>query len=168
MIKLKFMLAQKEDLDNVLAMVTDAINEMNRNGIDQWDNIYPDRNILENDIIKKQLYIGVSGKNIVSAYVLNQECDEQYANGAWKYPDSTYYVIHRLCVNPMFQNKKIGTLTMMHIEDEVRKIGIDTIRLDAFTLNPYAIKLYEKLGYSKVGLAHWRKGKFYLMEKKLK
>ena len=56
MIKLKFMLAQKEDLDNVLAMVTDAINEMNRNGIDQWDNIYPDRNILENDIIKKIIY----------------------------------------------------------------------------------------------------------------
>ena len=56
MIKLKFMLAQKEDLDNMLAMVTDAINEMNRNGIDQWDNIYPDRNILENDIIKKIIY----------------------------------------------------------------------------------------------------------------
>ena len=50
------MLAQKEDLDNMLAMVTDAINEMNRNGIDQWDNIYPDRNILENDIIKKIIY----------------------------------------------------------------------------------------------------------------
>ena len=29
MIELKFMLAQKEDLDKVLAMFTDAINEMN-------------------------------------------------------------------------------------------------------------------------------------------
>ncbi|WP_434305348.1 GNAT family N-acetyltransferase [Clostridium botulinum] len=167
MIELEFMLAQKEDLDNVSAMFTDAINEMNRNGIDQWDSIYPDRNILEDDIIKKQLYIGLSEGTVVSAYVLNQECDEQYVNGTWKYPNSTYYVIHRLCVNPIFQNKRIGTLTMLHIENEVRKMGIDTIRLDAFTLNPYAVKMYEKLGYSKVGFANWRKGKFHIMEKKI-
>lgn len=148
-------------------MFTGAINEMNKNGINQWDNIYPDRNILEDDIVKKQLYIGLAETTVVSAYVLNQQCDEQYVNGTWKYPNSTYYVIHRLCVNPIFQNKRIGTLTMLHIENEIGKMGIDTIRLDAFTLNPYAVKLYEKLGYSKVGFAHWRKGKFYLMEKKI-
>jgi len=167
LIELEFMLAQKEDLDNVLAMFTGAINEMNRNGIDQWDSMYPDRNLLEEDIIKKQLFIGLYEGTIVSAYVLNRECDEQYVNGTWKYPDSTYYVIHRLCVNPIFQNKRIGTLTMLHLENEIRKMGIDTIRLDAFTLNPYAVKMYEKLGYLKVGFAHWRKGKFYLMEKKI-
>lgn len=167
MIELDFMLAQKEDLDNVMAMFTAAINEMNRNGIDQWDNIYPDRNILEDDIMKKQLYIGLSEGTVVSAYVLNQECDEQYVNGTWKYPNSNFYVLHRLCVNPIFQNKGIGTLTMLHIENELRKIGIDAIRLDTFTLNPYSVKMYEKLGYSKVGFVHWRKGKFYLMEKRI-
>jgi ribosomal protein S18 acetylase RimI-like enzyme len=46
-------------------------------------------------------------------------------------------------------------------------MGIDTIRLDVFTLNPYALKMYEKSGYIKVGFAHWRKGEFYLMEKKV-
>ena len=165
--ELKFVLAQKEDLDIVISIFTDAINEMNSTGIYQWDSIYPTRNTLEEDIKKKQLYIGIYEGTVVSAYVLNQEHDEQYANGAWKYPNSTYYVVHRLCVNPRFQNKGIGTLTMLHIENEVKKMGVDTIRLDAFTLNPYAVKMYEKLGYSKVGLANWRKGKFYLMEKKI-
>jgi len=167
LIELEFILAQKEDLDNVLAMFTDAINEMNRNGIYQWDNRYPDRNLLKEDIIKKQLFISLYDGTVVSAYVLNQECDKQYANGTWEYPNSTYYVIHRLCINPTFQNKGIGTLTMLHIENEIRKMGIETIRLDVFTLNPYAVKMYEKIGYIKVGLAHWRKGKFYLMEKKV-
>ncbi len=167
MIELEFVLAQKEDLDNVLTMFAGAINEMNSNGIDQWDRMYPDRNLLEEDIIKRQLFIGLYKGIVVSAYVLNRECDEQYVNGKWKYPDSTYYVIHRLCVNPIYQNKGIGTLTMLHIENEIRKMGIDTIRLDVFTLNPYAVKMYEKLGYLKVGFVHWRKGKFYLMEKKV-
>ncbi len=165
--ELKFVLAQKEDLGIVMSIFTDAINEMNSKGIYQWDSIYPTRNTLEEDIKKKQLYIGIYEGTVVSAYVLNQEYDEQYANGECKYPNSTYYVVHRLCVNPRFQNKGIGTLTMLHIENEVKKMGVDTIRLDAFTLNPYAVKMYEKLGYSKVGLANWRKGKFYLMEKKI-
>ncbi|NLK95435.1 MAG: GNAT family N-acetyltransferase [Clostridiales bacterium] len=167
MTELKFLLAQMEDLDSVFSMFTDAIKEMNKNNIDQWDNIYPDKNILKEDISKGELYIGLYHGKIASAYVINQESDDQYANGHWKYPESTYYVIHRLCVNPLFQNRGIGKLTMFHIENEIRKKGIETIRLDAFTLNPYAVKLYEKLGYIKVGFANWRKGKFYLMEKKV-
>ena len=167
MSELKFLLAQREDLNTVMSIFTDATNEMNRSGIYQWDSIYPNINIIEEDIKKEQLYMGIYEGNIVSAYVLNQEHDEQYNNGAWNYPNSTYYVLHRLCVSPQFQNRNIGTLTMLHIENEVKKMGADSIRLDVFTLNPYAIKLYEKLGYSKVGLTNWRKGTFYLMEKKL-
>ncbi|WP_455538747.1 GNAT family N-acetyltransferase [Terrisporobacter sp.] len=165
--ELKFILAQIEDLNTIMSIFIDAINEMNNNGIYQWDSIYPNKDILEDDIKKKQLYIGIHKGTIASIYVLNQECDEQYNNGSWQYPNSTYCVVHRLCVNPLFQNKGVGTSTMIHIENEIRKIGVDTIRLDTFSLNPYAVKMYEKLGYSKVGLANWRKGKFYLMEKKI-
>ena len=165
--ELEFRLANKEDFERVLNVYADAINEMTRVGVDQWDNLYPDRNVLKNDIIKKQLYVGLFEATVASAYVINQECDAQYVHGACRYPNSTFYVVHRLCVSPTFQNKRIGTLTMKHIENEVQKKGIDTIRLDAFTLNPYAIKLYQNLGYCKVGLVRWRKGEFYLMEKML-
>ena len=100
-------------------------------------------------------------------YVINKECDEEYSDGNWKYPDSSYSVIHRLCVNPKYQNQGIGKLTLQHIERQVKKQGSETIRLDVFSLNPYALKMYKKLGYSKTGEVHWRKGKFYLMEKKI-
>jgi predicted GNAT family acetyltransferase len=39
--------------------------------------------------------------------------------------------------------------------------------LDAFSLNPFALRLYEKIGYVRVGEANWRKGLFYLYEKKI-
>jgi Acetyltransferases len=165
--KLEYIRAKKENLDSILVMFKNAVSEMVNNAIDQWDELYPDRSILEEDIIKEQLYIGISEGNLVSAYVLNQEYDEQYANGKWEYPSSTFCVIHRLCVNPLFQKKGVGTQMMQHIESEVKKMRIDSIRLDAFTLNPYAVKMYEGLGYKIVGLAHWRKGEFYLMEKKI-
>lgn len=45
---------------------------------------------------------------------------------------------------------------------------IESIRLDVFTQNPFALRLYEKTGYRKTGTADWRKGKFILMEKVLR
>ncbi|MOA35168.1 hypothetical protein D3C78_1565980 [compost metagenome] len=56
---------------------------------------------------------------------------------------------------------------MLLIEDLVKQMGLETIRLDAFSQNPYALRMYEKLHYRTVGEVQWRKGLFYLMEKKL-
>jgi ribosomal protein S18 acetylase RimI-like enzyme len=165
--KIRFMIAKEQHLDEMFLIFTKAIDKMNENNIFQWDEVYPDKSTLYQDIRNRQLHIGIIGEEIVSAYVLNQECDEQYALGNWKYPNSSYRIIHRLCVNPQFQNKGIGTITMKYLENEVKKKGIETIRLDSYTLNPYAVRMYEKLGYEKVGFADFRKGKFYLMEKRL-
>lgn len=162
-----FRKANENDLDSVFQVFTDAIAEMNRNNIPQWDERYPDRELLEEDISKNQLYIGIINDDIASAYVVNSECDEEYSAGDWQYPNASFCVIHRLCVNPKFQNKGVGTITMKHVEAEKKAEGVETIRLDAFTLNPYALKLYDKLGYLKVGTVDWRTGRFWLMEKKL-
>lgn len=96
---------------------------------------------------------------------MNQDCDEQYRNGNWKHVGEPYYVVHRMCVHPAFQNQGIARRTLLHIEEQLAGWGIHAIRLDAFSENPYALRLYEHMGYDKVGCADWRKGRFYLMEK---
>lgn len=164
-LEITYRLATIKDLEEVHHLVKDAIEAMVRQHINQWDKLYPDKMILEEDIRKEQLYVGTVNQKIAVIYALNQECDEAYSNGNWKYIDKPFYVIHRLCVNPAFQNQGVAKNTMKHIEEEVRARGIETIRLDAFIDNPYAVKLYVNLGYEKVGFAHWRKGRFYLMEK---
>lgn len=165
--KLEFRKAVENDLDAVFSVIKDAIAELDRNGIPQWDELYPDREILAEDISKHELIIGTLGGEIASIFVVNSECDEEYENGAWQYPDASFRVIHRLCVNPKFQKRGVGADTMKHIEAELKKEGIETVRFDAFTQNPYALRLYDKLGYAKVGYVDWRKGRFVLMEKKL-
>jgi len=56
---------------------------------------------------------------------------------------------------------------LLHIEEQIKNMGYLSIRLDVFSENPYALKLYEKNGYEKRGHADWRKGRFFLMEKTL-
>ena len=140
---------------------------MEKDNIPQWDEIYPDKTILEEDISKNQMYIGKIDNEIAVCFVLSEECDEEYKNGKWQYPDAKFNVIHRLCVNPKFQNRGIATETMKYIEELSKSQGYEVIRLDCFTLNPYSQKLYNKTGYSVTGYADWRKGRFELREKKI-
>jgi len=164
---MNFRPAVTSDMDAICALITSAIAEMERKNIYQWDNIYPTQDDFLNDIIKKTLYVGTIDDDIAVVYAVNKDADEQYANGAWAYPDSDYCIIHRLCVNPEYQNRGVAKETLNHIEITLREIGTESIRLDVFTNNPYALRLYRGNGYKEVGTAHWRKGTFLLMEKHL-
>lgn len=113
------------------------------------------------------MFLGVVDNKTACAFVLNSDYDEEYINGNWKYRNESFSIVHRLCVNPDFQNQGIGTHSMLLIEKILRKDGIESIRLDAFSLNPFALKLHEKIGYIRVWEANWRKGLFYLYEKKI-
>ena len=163
--ELSYRTAVIDDLDDIFRMVKNAVKQMEHDKIHQWDSIYPTREDFSNDIKKNQLYAGVINDKIVAVYALNKECEEQYKDGEWQYIGDRYNVIHRLCVSPDYQNKGIAHTTLLHIESKLRLLGMKAIRLDVFCENPYALKLYSNNGYHKVGIAYWRKGKFFLMEK---
>lgn len=164
---MKIRKAEFGDLNIIIDIFKNAIKVMEDNNIFQWDDIYPNNILLEQDILERQMYVVLKDNTIVSVVVVNNEYDEQYINGEWRYDNENFAVVHRLCVNPTFQNREIGKNTMILIENLLKDNGIQSIRLDSFSLNLYALKMYEKLGYQKVGEANFRKGLFYLLEKKL-
>ncbi len=153
--------------EEVFSIFSAAINHMEEEGIHQWDSIYPDTTVITEDIVRKQLSNGVIDGKIAVCFVLSEDYDEEYKNGQWQWPESKFCIIHRLCVSPDFQNKGIAAETLKYIEKLCKSQGYDSIRLDCFTENPYSRKLYDKAGYSVVGYADWRKGRFELREKKL-
>ena len=66
---------------------------------------------------------------------------------------------------PEFQNQGIGTQVCRSIVEISKNQDKKALRLDAFSKNPFSVKMYQKLGFSITGTADWRKGRFYLMEK---
>jgi RimJ/RimL family protein N-acetyltransferase len=154
-----------EELDYVVNLYKDVIVKMEESNIFQWDEIYPDRSILKDDIIKEQMFGIKMNNEIVSVFVINNEFDKEYLNGNWQYNQNNYKVIHRICVKSNCQNAGIGTKTMITIEEYLKNNHVGSIRLDAFSNNPISLRMYNKLGYKKVGEATWRKGLFYLLEK---
>lgn len=151
----------------IFNFVKAAISKMISQGIFQWDEIYPTQEDFLNDAQNNQLYIVEIDEKPAACFTLNKDCDEEYKNGNWSYTGEDYVVIHRLCVDPEFQNQGVGRKTCLMIEDFVKGQGVRAIKLDCFTQNPYSQKMYDKLGYKIVGYADWRKGRFALMEKVL-
>lgn len=156
-----------QDLECINEMVFQAIEQMKCAGINQWDMLYPTDEDFRADIENGTLYVGYMGIDLVVIYALNKEFDEEYKIGQWRENDKAFYVLHRLCVNPLYQNRGIGRAAMEHIEKEATLKGASAIRLDVFSQNPYALKLYTACGYEMVGKVEWRKGTFFLMEKYL-
>ncbi len=96
--EIKYRMGQLEDLEEISSMVKSAIKVMIEQDIYQWDEFYPDEEILKKDIEKKQLYAGVINNQIAVIFVLNQHCFEDYKNGKWKHKDEPYYVtLNRSC-----------------------------------------------------------------------
>lgn len=159
--------AEPADLDGITSLAGQAAVQMASQGIDQWDELYPIREDFEQDINSGQLTVGTVGDEIVVFYTINREYEPEYESAEWKSPNKSFFILHRLCVNPLFQNQGIARQTMEHIEREAAAKGIEAIRLDVFSRNPHALKLYQNRGFERVGKAEWRKGLFYLMEKYL-
>ncbi|MCQ2524147.1 MAG: GNAT family N-acetyltransferase [Lachnospiraceae bacterium] len=160
-------LGVKDDIEAITKLVQEAIKEMEKHDIFQWDGIYPTAEDFNEDIIKGNLYVVEKNKELVAVYVISDESDDAYKKADWKYPDMTAYILHRFCVSPKFQGKGIGKQLLLEIEAQIRNMGYESVRLDVFTQNPFAQKLYRHNGYEVRGVANWRKGYFELMEKGL-
>lgn len=87
------------DLDRILSIYETAKKYMRDNGNpNQWNSGYPERELLERDIEKGQLYVIEDGQGIrgVFAFVLGDDPTYAYIeDGAWP-NDSPYGTIHRL------------------------------------------------------------------------
>ena len=159
-------LATPEDMPAVYAIYREAIDTMNANGIPQWDELYPTPAILDADLARGELYVAQTDAGVAAAVVLNTQCDPAYDTVAWE-GGEPFSSVPRLCVSPGAQGAGVGRGLMAAVEAWAKQRGYADIRLDAFSQNPHALRMYAGLGYVKRGEALWRKGLFYLLEKQL-
>lgn len=140
-------IATKKDvveIHNIFVNVTRWLRSM---GVMQWDFSYPDVEIITKDIKSDScLKVEIDGR-IAAVVTLNMDQDPQYANISWSGGVDDIWVIHRLAVNPLFQNRGIASQLCKQLEHFALQKGAKAMRLDAYSENPYSNKMYVKLGY---------------------
>jgi GNAT superfamily N-acetyltransferase len=155
------------DLPSLMLLIGACIGHMRQQGIEQWDELYPDRATLERDIAAGTLFIASEQGAIQGMIVLNELQPKEYETVPWRDHDGRPLVVHRLAVAPAWQGRGVASQLMQFAETYGRRNGYGAIRLDAFVHNPSALRLYARLGYRNAGTVQFRKGPFHCFEKSL-
>ena len=140
------------EIDAIIALTKRCGKHMRENGIDQWDENYPDYANIETDLRTETLFAYRQGETIIGIVVLNESQDEEYDQINWLTDsEARNIVVHRLAVDPIHQGKGIARKLMDHAENFARQNQYDSIRLDTFSQNPRNQRFYSNRGYTDLG-----------------
>lgn len=163
---MKIRVANVNDLNSLMAITNRCIDNLNKQGILQWDEIYPSKKDFNDDILEQSLYVLTSADNILGCICINQLEYPGYENANWL--GSRFLVVHKIIIDPQNESQGFGKYTMYYAERIARSNEKDSIRLDCFKENLRANQFYLKLGYVVRGETLFRKGMFNLYEKMIK
>lgn len=145
-------LAEPHEIDTIMDMYKRAIQRMLANGIDQWDETYPSREGMVIDLDDKEFYWFLDDEcRPVGGVILNEYQEEAWDPDAWTCADDRPLCVHRLVIDPKFQGQGCAVRLMVAIDQHTRDNGYKSIRLDTYTGNPIAFRLYPRCGYAQRG-----------------
>jgi len=155
------------DLKAIMKMYKSCVKGMIANGIDQWDDTYPDIGTISQDLEKQSYYVAEKKGEIIGGINIDKKQDKTYLDIDWEDKSDSFLVVHRLGVKEEFWNKKIGKDLMLFTEKLVIENGLKSIRLDTYSGNPKAMEFYRRLGYNELGAINLKpnKNEYYCFEK---
>lgn len=142
--------ARTEELDEIMNIYASARNFMAENGnAEQWGEDYPQRELVEEDLKKKQLYVYEDAGEIGAAFVffIGTESDyETSVAGAWTSP-VPYGVLHRIAV--AIYGKGIASKCLQWCYEQCH-----CMRGDTGQKNKSMQRLFEKNGFTQCARIH--------------
>ncbi len=145
--------ANLSDADRIWEILQQAIQKRKEERSNQWQNGYPNLDVVKNDISNGFGYVIENNDNLIIGYVaIINEIEPAYTaiEGKWL-NDDPYIVIHRLAVAQDIKIKGLGTWAMTEIEKVAISKNILTIKVDTNFDNVGMLRVFEKLGYHYCG-----------------
>ncbi len=157
---MEFRLAREADLPHIMAIVRQAQAHLGAQGIDQWQDGYPDEATLRRDIALSQGYVleGEAGIEGIATIVFTGEpCYVRIEQGAWK-TSEPYACIHRVALRADLRGSGASARLMRAAEAVVRAHGFPSIRIDTHRQNLGMQKMLAKQGYTCCGVIYLENG----------
>lgn len=164
-----FRLAKAEELPKIWQIMDKAITKRKMEGSNQWQDGYPNKEILLKDIAKNAAYV-LADNNVIAAYCaisINDEPEYDNIHGKWL-SNKGYVVFHRLAVAEDYLGKGLATKCLEHIYAFAIKNNINSIKADTNFDNEPVLHLFQKLNYKYCGKVYFRGSERLAFEKLLK
>lgn len=146
-------LARMEELDDIWALVCRAVTHMNALGNPQWGEDYPTIDFYRADITRGELWAAEVEGTLAGVACINTDEAPEYAAMPWTTTQPAV-VIHRMAVDPAAQRSGIGRGFFRLAEAEALRRGLESLRIDTYSLNHRMQNLILSQGFCKVGEIH--------------
>jgi ribosomal protein S18 acetylase RimI-like enzyme len=148
--------AKLSEIEQILAITKACGERMTLEGMNQWNENYPNSEAFQKDIERNELYVFLAEESIIGSIVISTKMDEDYKTVDWVTETSNHYYIHRLAVHPDHQGKGIARKMMDFAENLAIENNLVSIRLDTFSKNIRNQKFYENRGYQRLGNIYFK------------
>lgn len=158
-----------EDIAEVMSIVADAQLSLRELGIDQWQDGYPSKSVIAEDIASKVGYVHCIDNKVVGYAAIVFDGEETYAQIAdseWN-TTSNYVVVHRLCVRRGYTKTGIAMALMDYASQMAIERGCTGFRIDTHRGNIRMLAMLEKIGFKYVGVIYYDSGERLAYDLKL-
>ncbi len=153
---MELILGQKENLEQAYEIILMAKAHLKAQGIDQWQNGYPDKERLELDFAQEKAYFLQEEGEILGYLCVDFQGEPAYdtLKGAWT-SEENYVVVHRMALHENIRGKnKTGEIFPL-VEALAKSKGVSYFRIDTDEDNHKMLHILEKNGFQKCGIIHF-------------
>ena len=150
------------DADALLALFDEARKTIAALGINQWQNGYPNREVVDEDISKCRSYIVEHDGMTAGSFALIEDGEPTYDkiyNGEWLTGDTDCYIaIHRVAVAVCMRGKGTAAEIIEYAKEFAREKGRKSVRIDTHEGNVVMRRMLEKNGFTYCGEIYLENG----------
>jgi ribosomal protein S18 acetylase RimI-like enzyme len=156
--------ARPGDAEAVFRLFEEAKRRGRGRGTTDWDETYPTRDLVDEDIARGDLWTLREGGALVAAISMLPK-EELDGDAGWT--EEHVCALARLCVDPLRQGQGIGAEMMRRITEEAARQGFRATRHLASVDNPAALRLYRRMGCRELGRLRLPYGDFIAFERRI-
>lgn len=146
-------LARIEDHASIMSLIAHARAAIASLGIDQWQDGYPEPEVIHSDI-ENGIGIVFEADGVIAGYMVALADPEPIYNQLdqqWLQNDAPYLTVHRMAIDDGFRGTGLSMEMFAHAEELARSLSLASVRADTHRGNLAMRGLLKKRGYTYCG-----------------
>ncbi|QTD37626.1 GNAT family N-acetyltransferase [Polaribacter batillariae] len=148
-----------KDVPKIMEIIDDAKALLKSMNIDQWQNGYPNKEQVENDISNKESYVILNENDTIVATTMfttrKEPTYKKVIDGNWIQDESEPYgIIHRLAMSKDHRGKGISKFVFEQLHEQLKEKNIRSLKIDTHEDNKTMQALIKKMGYEYCGIIY--------------
>ena len=151
------------DIDEIVPILEEARRTIAALGINQWQDGYPNRASIEDDLLRDRSYVLENDGHVIGTFALIPDGEPLYdviENGHWTTGDDNrnYNAVHRVAIAVASRGSGASTAMVDFVRGVTRLEGKTSVRIDTHEGNLVMRRMLEKHGFVHCGTIYLANG----------